>query len=310
MNSIKSTVLVACAILGQISLASPDTSCGTTNATYCVIDLSTGTDASSYSITYLAEPPSGGFNVDSYKTGKLVLRRIEPGSFMWHGEFEITLTKPYYIGVFEVTQTQYSLVIGNQSDNAGDKRPAVNVSYDTIRGSNLGAKWPFSSAVDSSSFLGKLRARSGLEFDLPTEAQWEYACRAGTTSSFNNNGNTVGDLEQVGRYEGNKRDGKGGFSRSTTVGSYLPNAWGLYDMHGNVSEWCLDREGWTPSRPETDPKGYFREEQSSDFNRLLRGGSWDDPAECCTSYMRDFAAPRAATSSIGFRLVLTLSNCQ
>ena len=88
-------------------------SCIVTPALYCVIDLSAGSSASSYPITYLANPPSGGFNVDTYKTEKLVLRRIEPGTFMMCGEYQTTLTKPYYMGVFEMTQKQYSLVTGS-----------------------------------------------------------------------------------------------------------------------------------------------------------------------------------------------------
>ena len=79
--------------------------------------------------------------------------------------------------------------------------------------------------------------------DLPTEAQWEYACRAGTNSEYNNGGDKEEDLKQVGRYKGNQSDGKGGSNGPVPVGSYLPNAWMLYDMHGNAIEWCLDYGG-------------------------------------------------------------------
>ena len=256
--------------------------CDITPATYCVIDLSAGSSASSYPITYLGAPPSGGFNVDAYKTTKLVLRRIEPGTFMMGGQYQTTLTKPYYIGIFEMTQKQYQLVTGNNpSGHTGDKRPVEQVMYNSIRGSSNGAKWPLSAAVDSSSFMGKVRSKTGLDFDLPTEAQWEYACRAGTTSDYNNGGDSENDIKLLGRYDGDKYDGKGGYSSyHTTVGSYLPNAWGLYDMHGNVSEWCLDWDG-DLTQPLSDPKG-----PSSGSRRVMRGGAWSYHYSACRSSSR------------------------
>ena len=239
---------------------------------YCVIDLSAGPNAGKYPVSYLAAEPKGGWT-DEYKTTKLVLRRIEPGKFKMGGEYEVTLTKPFYCGVFEVTQKQYELVTGsNPSKFKGDMRPVENVSYDHVRGKDEGAKWPTSSAVDASSFMGRLRARTGIDdFDLPTEAQWEYACRAGTKSRYDNGGDSEEDLKKLGRFALNQKargrkesnadfarhepDGKGGYAENhTVVGSYLPNAWGLYDMHGNVWERCLD--WWSDlSGGATDPVG-------------------------------------------------------
>lgn len=278
---------------------------------YCVIDLSGGTNAVSYPVTYLAEPPSGGFNVDEYKTTKLVLKLIEAGTFMMCGTYETTLTKPFYCGIFEVTQKQYELVTGsNKSRDKGDKRPVENVAWTTIRGS---CNWPSSTDVDSNSFMGRLRARTGLDFDLPTEAQWEYACRAGTTSDYNNGTNYGGNyrndpnLNLLGRYYYNRSDGKGGYTDAhTTVGSYQPNAWGLYDMHGNVREWCLN---WWPcnlSNPQTDPQG-----SSSGLYRMTRGGCHSTSADYNTSYYRggyDYPSGSANDPVNGFRFVRTLSN--
>ena len=273
---------------------------------YLVVDLSAGADASSYPVTELDAMLAGGFNTDEYKTTKLVLRRIDPGTFMMGGSYQTTLTKPYYIGVFEVTQKQYELVTGsNPSDYKGDKRPVERVWWNTIRGSSDTYNWPDSSAVDANSFMGRLRARTGLEFDLPTEAQWEYACRAGTTSGYNNGGSTANDLNQLGRYRDNRSDGKGGYTDAhTTVGSYQPNAWGLYDMHGNAWEWCLD---WYGSLTDgvTDPGGPSSGSRSF---RVVRGGSWSSFANYCSSSYRDYDFyPSYEYYHYGFRLVRTLS---
>ena len=277
-------------------------SCETTPALYCVIDLSAGANATSYPVTYMSTPPSGGFNVDAYKTTKLVLRRIEPGSFLMCGEYNVILTKPFFIGIFEMTQKQYMLVMGsNPSRYTGDKRPVEMVSYDMIRGSSNGAQWPSSSAVDATSFMGKLRARTGLDLDLPTEAQWEYACRAGTTSDFNNGGSSESDLNKLGRYTGNQTDGKGGYTQHTTVGSYLPNVWGLYDMHGNVWEWCVDWAGELADG--TDPQGSL-----SSAEREARGGCWGYNAGICSSSHRLVARPSSVSYYGGFRFAMTLSN--
>ena len=210
-----------------------------TSGLYCIVDLSDGANASTYPVSYLDTEPNGGFNADEYKTTKLVLRRIDPGTFLMGGQYNVTLSKSYYIGVFEVTQKQYELVMGtNPSDMKGDKLPVEKISYNMIRGSSEGANWPSSTVVDPTSFMGIIRSRTGLGFDLPTEAQWEYACRAGTTSDYNNGGSTVDDLSQVGKW--NSSGISFGTHDEVEVGSYLPNAWGLYDMHGNIGEWCLD----------------------------------------------------------------------
>ena len=275
-------------------------SCEMTPATYCVIDLSGGANATSYPVTYLVEPPSGGFNVDAYKTTKLVLRRLEAGTFIM-GEDQndeshrVTLTKPFFCGLFEVTQRQYELVTGSNPCSSteygkGDAYPVHYVSYDMIRGASNGAKWPASAAVDSSSFMGKLRVRTGLDFDLPTDAQWEYACRAGTTTVYSYGDSVNGNYMW---YSGNSS------SKSHPVGAKSANPWGLYDMHGNVWEWCLDWDG--PLTYGTDPKG-----SSSGADRERRGGSSYNIEGRCNSSSRIFYSPSTETYGNGFRLVRTL----
>ena len=226
---------------------------------YMVVDLAkTGKAA----ISYLSDVPKDGWS-DEYKTNKIVLRRIEPGSFEYMPGKSFKITKPFYIGVFEVTQKQYELMMkSNPSGCKGEMLPVDCVDYHGIRGWGKGNNWPENNQVDDSSYLGKMRSRFGLEFDLPTEAQWEYACRAGTTGDFNVDGVVMTKL-------GMCKDNGGKFGKYAKVGSFLPNAWGLYDMHGNVMEWCLDRMpkggrdltwgmfAWTPDAKETDtdPKG-------------------------------------------------------
>ena len=237
---------------------------------YCVIDISGGTSASTYPVTYLDSCPIAGWG-DEYKTTKILLRRIEPGKVTMGGTKPVTLTKPFYMGVFETTQKQYQLVTGsNPSSYKGDMRPVENVSWNDIRGNSSIHNWPRIITVDSSSFMGRLQSKTGLNFDLPTESQWEYACRAGTTSWYNNGGSSDNDLNQLGRHSANKSDRRGGYySQHTKVGSYSPNAWGLYDMHGNAFEWCLDWYGGIDSDPATDFAG-----SSGGTYRVLRGGSW------------------------------------
>ena len=269
---------------------------------YCVILLSPGPNASSYPVAYMAAPPMGGFNTDDYKTTKLVLKLIEPGVFKMGGSYDVTLTKPFYCGLFEVTQKQYELVMGsNPSSSTGDMRPVENVTWEMIRGDSSTYNWPNVTEVDPASFVGRLQARTGLNFDLPTEAQWEYACRAGTTSTYNNGGSTASDLKKLGRYSGNASDGKGGYSKGhTVVGSYEANGWGLYDMHGNVYEWCLDGYG-NLAGGVTDPVG-----PASASKRVERGGGWNssDTSRCSSTY-RLGGYPSSAYNDCGFRLVQT-----
>ena len=262
------------------------------SAVYLVIDLSGGPDASSYPVTALTDIPSGGWT-DEYKTTKLVLRRCPAGDDPL-GRY--TLTKDFYAGIFEVTHRQWYLVMGTSPSYwQGDTLPIEWVSYNMIRGSSTGANWPSSSAVDSTSFIGKLRTKTGLaELDLPTEAQWEYACRAGTTTTYNT-GDDESALANAGWYAAN--------SSYTTyaVGLKTANAWGLYDMHGNVWEWCLDWYDSYHSLTGSNPVGPV-----AGSHRRMRGGSWLCDASRAASSYRYGGNPSDVYSYYGFRLFSTV----
>ena len=302
---------------------------------YMAVDLSGGTGAASYPVTYyrtLADVP-GGANSDAYKTTNLLMRLIpkgsyamgspsgEPGRFSDETRHTVTLTKDFYIGVFEVTQRQWELVMGNKPSfftNATyyASRPVEQVSYYDIRenpanSDDPSVNWPANSGVNANSFMGKLRAKTGLAtFDLPTESQWEYACRAGTTTALSSGKNltsTVSDanMAEVGRYwysggSDYRNPGCAPSSGTATVGSYSPNAWGLYDMHGNVWERCLDWYGTSPGAV-SDPAG-----ASSGASRVKRGGSWNDLASSCRSAIRIDIYPDGRISIFGFRAAMTL----
>ncbi len=293
---------------------------------YCVIDLSAGSSAASYTVTYLDKEPEGGFNTDEYKTTKLVLKRVEAGTFtMGDANVEdnlphqVTLTKSFYMGLFELTQKQWNLVMGTTPwtiwwDEYGldfgidDTIAAYGISYDMIRGSGHGAKWPASDNVDEySSFIGRIRSRTGVRFDLPTEAQWEYTCRAGTTTKYSY-GDTAND-------EYMWTDGPNDWENKTyKVGLKKSNPSGFYDMHGNVAEWCLDwyvgpylgstYDGSTLTES-VDPKGVsagVADEEDGAVFRVLRGGCWGLEGECAMSASRMGFAPSSFEIASGFRL--------
>ncbi|MFZ4394482.1 MAG: formylglycine-generating enzyme family protein [Kiritimatiellia bacterium] len=300
---------------------------------YMIVDLSGGKSATNYPVSWLSDVPVGGW-VDEYKKTKMVFRRIpvttntflmgspedENGRCNSETQHAVTLTNEFFIGIFEVTQRQWELVMGDRPsffDNgtyyAG--RPVEQVSYEDIRGDDVGTRWPETNAVDKATFLGLLRKKTALAtFDLPTEAQWEYACRAGTTTALSSGYNLTSidsdkQLDPIARYWSNSRvrlrQGCPPSAGTAIVGSYLPNAWGLYDMHGNVWEWCLDWHGIYPG-PVTNPPGAV-----SGAFRVLRGGSWSYGASYCRSAYRYIYGSYDTASSLqcynfGFRVTLTL----
>lgn len=292
---------------------------------YLVIDLGRGPKADRYPVSYLSDVPRGGWT-DEYKTDKMVLRRLEPGKFVMGSpedelgrnplrekQRDVTIKRPFYIGVFEVTQRQWERVTGNfpsyfNNEKHRDARPVESICYDNIRGAREGSLWPATNRVDEASFMGLLRSRINLKADLPTEAQWEYACRAGTSSALNSGKPLTAaegcpNLQAVGRAKANQdnadRDADT-HSGTATVGSYAPNVWGLYDMHGNVCELCLD---WYAESvvDQVDPRG-----PAAGNERIYRGGSWLLNGIYSRSAHRNPLGPSGSTHWIGFRVALPL----
>ena len=228
---------------------------------YMVIDL----DSANYGfpVTYLDAAPSVWG--DEYKTSKIVLRRID-GLTGGAG----------YAGVFEITEAQWDRIMGGSSTNA---QPMAYLPYEAIRGDAGAYDWPTSNAVATNSFMGALRLLTGISaFDLPSEAEWEHAARAGVSAKWLC-GDSAAGLSDYAWYSENS----GGATHP--VGTRAANAWGLYDVHGNVREWCLDRYDY-----------------SGRGHRVLRGGACFGGAEDCAFDARCACAPSGWWYCSGFRL--------
>lgn len=234
-------------------------------------------------------------------------RWIKPGTFLmgspkseperegiWDGsetQHQVNLTQGFWLADTTVTQAQWQALMGNNPSSFKDdpNNPVEQVSWD-----------------DAQAFIEKLRQQiPGLPAKLPTEAQWEYACRAGTTTPFSFGDNIT--PEQV-NYDGNSpyAGGKKGLYRQKTVPvkSLPANSWGLYEMHGNVWEWCQDV--WSEklmAEPVTDPQGVAGGDKAG-VMRVIRGGSWHDSGGFCRSASRDWLEPDVRLSFLGLRLVL------
>ena len=198
----------------------------------------------------------------------------------------VTLSRGFYLGKHEVTQSQWEKVMGsNPSWYKGGNRPVEKVSW-----------------TDVTSFCNKLTASertagrlpAGMAYQLPTEAQWEYACRAGTKTTF-----SFGD-ELTAKDANYAYDGFGtGLQRTSDVGEYPANGWGFHDMHGNVWEWCADWYGDYPAGAARDPVG-----PAVGSDRVRRGGSWYVSADFARSAFRGRAGPASFFIRLGFRLSL------
>ena len=213
---------------------------------------------------------------------KMVL--IRPGKFMMGegtDQHEVTISKPFYMGVYEVTQAQYEAVMGtNPGYFKGTTNPVETVSWN-----------------DAVEFCKKLSEKTRQTFRLPTEAEWEYACRAGTQTAFSF-GDDPSALGDYAWWNGNSSD------TPHPAGQKKPNAWGLYDMHGNVMEWCADWHGGYPKGPATDPSGPATSALGA---RVLRGAPWlyDDTVRFRCAF-RTCSAPADRGNCVGFRCARTL----
>jgi formylglycine-generating enzyme required for sulfatase activity len=227
-----------------------------------------------------AEPPKElTLDLSAGVTMKLVL--IRPGQFtMGEGkdQHEVTLSKRFYMGVTEVTQAQYQAIMGTNPSHFKDAiNPADHVSWNAAR-----------------EFCKKLSKRSRQAVRLPTEAEWEYACRAGSKTHYCF-GDTEEGLKDYAWYDANS----GGTPHP--VGQKKANAWGLYDMHGNVWEWCADWYGEYPKGAATDPQG-----PASGSERVLCGGSWRCTPDFCRAVRRFWYRPAGRSRIIGFRVVISV----
>ena len=283
---------------------------------------------------------TGVTNDSTYATTKYVMRRISAGTFMmgannkeYNKDYatrtdQVTLTRDFYIGVFETTQRQWELVMGSNPSyfkTNGSVRPVEGITYASVRGSS--ADWPTDGygRADEGSFLQKMCDFTGLIFDLPTFAQWQYASGYTLTSWYNTgrtppaSGWATSDYAaECARYKGNS-DGPSGtgsavdyasydVDRGTAkVGSYRCNAFGLYDMHGNVWEFLLDYKGSDYDYPAvcTDPVGPVSGE-----NRMWCGGSFQrDGRYIRLAFRGGYSVPLSQTGEVylresGFRAIV------
>lgn len=284
---------------------------------YMVVDC-----AGKSNVTYYvaAEAVPLGVTNDIYKTDKMVMRKIPAKGVTWKmgspsgetgrdGTYEtrhdVTLTEDYYIGIYPVTLGQYrGLANGTPADCAfttaanARMRPVNMVSYYGLRGNGNGVCWAATNPSHRvSSTLLAMRNATGIKFDFPTDAQWEYACRAGTSTAYNDGKATMDD---VGWNSSNWQDDPACSSNEThVVGLLAPNAWGLYDMHGNIAEWVLDwHRGIATGTAETDPAGG---NNATDSYHFMRGGSWTREAARSAAHIGWGAF--WARNWTGFRLV-------
>jgi len=256
--------------------------------TYMVVDLSKGTSATAedpYPVSFMSAPPASGWT-DEYKTDKLVLRRIPAGtavlgsptdeigrsasSVYLEVQRKTTFTNSFYMAVFETTQKQFKNVMGYSPQEAAiqDDRPLVFVPYQLLRGTNsfytaahrTGGTWP---QHEATSFFGVLNSKlpadvlaaAGLgdyEMELPTASQWEYACRAGTTGSYNNGTTITNETSDANAYLLAQYGGNT-YACPVVGGQKLANAYGLYDMHGNAQELTRDHIYYNYTSGQTAP---------------------------------------------------------
>ncbi len=236
------------------------------------------------------ELPDGGLMTFSF---------IPPSSFLMGGNVnddekpvhKVTLTKGFFMGVFPVSQAEWIAVMGSEPSRfKGANLPVEQVSWDECQ--------------EFCKSLTKAKGRGSVS--LPTEAEWEYACRAGTTSEYHYGDAITPDLVNYNGKHSWNGSSKGKYRESTTVdGVFSVNAWGVYDVHGNVWEWCRDWYEREYAGDQTDPHGnsdeVYREKGMEEY-RVLRGGSWFNNPESCRSARRFYSQPVFRSGRIGFRV--------
>lgn len=237
--------------------------------------------------------PAGEFLMGGDQAPEIVAG-LGGGEAVWyqveHPRARVRITRPFLMGTTEITQRQYKAVMGeNPSFFSGDESlPVESVSWD-----------------DAVAFCKKLSEKENVEYRLPTEAEWEYACRAGSTTPFST-GETIGTDEANYHGEYVYANGRPGANRRkpTPSGNFPPNRWGLYDMHGNVWEWCADWYGKYSATPNENPSG-----PTLGKTRITRGGSWENnPWHCRSAYRDATSSPAVRKITIGFRVVCVLSS--
>jgi len=198
----------------------------------------------------------------------------------------------FYMGKYEVTQKEYQEVMGtNPSQFKGDNLPVENVSwFDAVEYCNKRSQQEGLTPAYTINGTNVTWNRNANGYRLPTEAEWEYTCRAGTTTAYNTGASIT---DNTGWYSANSGD------TTHPVGQKPANAWGLYDMHGNVWKWCWDWFGNYASGAQTDPVG-----ASSGSDRVRRGGSWGNTAQYARSAYRNYNSPAFWSGYLGFRVAL------
>lgn len=287
---------------------------GRARGAYCVIDLKApkGTNP----VSYLDDVPEGGWT-DEYKTSKIVLKLIKGGEFIMGNDesdairednppHRVHLPNDFYIGIFPVTKKQFELAVRDvvemeKLDPVSAVCPMTFISYDDIRGVIGGFNWPEDARVDFDCFLAYLRQRCGIDnIDIPTAAQWEYACKAGSEEP-----RSVIDKD-ISSNAWTEENSEG---KEHPVGLLEPNKWGLYDMLGNVWEWCLDWYGAYENCNKCEsPTGLIPDFVfgSGVNGREMRGGGWNVSASKCDASTRGSSGPSHEYEFVGFRLSITL----
>jgi formylglycine-generating enzyme required for sulfatase activity len=201
-------------------------------------------------------------------------------------QHEVQIAKGFHLGKYAVTQGEYQRVMGTNPSSFspfGSKKQMIAGLSDASRLPVERVSWN-----DAKEFCRKLSLREGVEYRLPREEEWEYACRAGTKTAYNVGGTLTAKDANIDLKKG----------RPVAVGSYAPNAWGLFDMHGNVWQWCEDyyeRDRYGKNQPLAGSAG---------TRRVSRGGSWGEDARYCRSAYRDWNLPESKDSYLGFRIAL------